>query len=146
LVIILLDERRVGGRPLQKTWAPLIAGILSILAGAVGILGIAIIAVLTNVMVGAWNVGVNEVVFPVYLVEIWVIFIILGLIDVVAIIGGAMAIKRKVWGLALAGAGCSIFSIWGWLLGIAAIVLLIHSKEEFNLPAETESVKLEDAG
>jgi hypothetical protein len=137
LVIILQDERRIGGRPVQKTWAPLIAGILCIIAGAVGILGIVIIAILTNVMVGAWKIGVTG---------IWVIFIILGLIDVVAITGGVMAIKRKVWGLALVGAVCSILSIWGWLLGISAIVLLARSKKEFSLPAETELVKLEDAG
>lgn len=56
----------------------------------------------------------------------------------VAIVGGSFALKRKRWRLALAGSICTIFSVI-WIpillnvpLGIAAIVLVVRGKRQFE--------------
>jgi hypothetical protein len=130
---------------MQKTWAPSVAGMLNILAGAVGIMGGIIAIIMFNMMFSAAGSVGTASQHPAYYTGILVIFIVLGLIDVVAITGGVMAVRRRAWGFAMIGAVCSILSIWGWLLGIAAIVLLVRSRQEFNLSAELEPVKLEDS-
>ena len=53
--------------------------------------------------------------------------IILG---IVAIVGGIYAIRRKVWGMALAGAICALFSVFG-VLGILSIIFVSLSRKEF---------------
>ena len=58
-----------------------------------------------------------------------VLYIVFG---VTALIGGISALRRRVWGFALAGA---ILSLWmlpiGSVLGIISIIFLIKSKKEF---------------
>ena len=68
-------------------------------------------------------------------------FLVLGMFTLVlvvpaflAIIGGILALKRKLWPLSLIGTIASIFSLAG-LLGIAATVLVAISKKEFNHPS-----------
>jgi hypothetical protein len=58
------------------------------------------------------------------------IAIILCLLGALAIAGGIYALKRKIWGLALAG---SIAAIFGCMpLGIAGLALTALSKKEFD--------------
>jgi len=64
------------------------------------------------------------------------LFIVLGLI---AIVGGIFALRRRVWGLALAGAICALFPfhpygslIWTPVIGILAILFVALSKNEFS--------------
>jgi len=91
----------------EQTWKPTAAGSLTISAGALGLI-----------------VGI-------VLVEISPLFIV-GLLaimtGVVAVAGGLCALKRKVWGLALAGSICSV-PCW---LGIPAIIFIALSKQEFS--------------
>jgi hypothetical protein len=55
-------------------------------------------------------------------------WIILG---IVSIVGGAFALRRKTWAMALAGAICAL--MWPMsLLGILAIVFVAISKQEFK--------------
>jgi len=105
----------------MKTWKPPAAGILSIISGAF------IVWYRTSelISVGSSPVG-----------------IMLGLI---AIAGGILAIRRKVWGLALAGAICAIvpphpwgYLIWTPALGILAVVLVALSKNEFGRGSKSE--------
>ena len=49
----------------------------------------------------------------------------------IALAGGIFAILRKVWGFALAGAICAIFSP-GWINGILATIFVSISKDEFG--------------
>ena len=106
----------------MKTWKPVGAGILSIISGAF------IVWYRSGelISVGSSPVG-----------------IIFGLI---AIAGGIFAIRRKVWGLALAGAICAIvpphpwgYLIWTPVLGILAVVLVALSKSEFGRESKSES-------
>ena len=58
--------------------------------------------------------------------------IILG---IVAIVGGIYALKRRLWGLALAGAICALlFTIpfLGWILAILAIIFVSLARREFE--------------
>jgi hypothetical protein len=114
---------------------PRIAGILNIIAGAIGILGgILVIGLLIWIM----NPPYNDYGLPgQYLRNPLVqgLFILYFVANVIAIAGGVMAVKRKVWGLALTGAICSLLSVWGWSLGIASLVFLVLSRKEFDAPA-----------
>jgi hypothetical protein len=108
----------------NKTWMPMVAGILDIVAGSLGaILAIALI------FVGALMRFVPDI--PPYLFPIFTALSIpFAIVGILAIIGGIYALRRKIWGLALAGSIAAFFP--SWLLGLAAIVLTALSKKEFE--------------
>jgi hypothetical protein len=56
----------------------------------------------------------------------------LGVLGIVAVVGGISAIRRKRFGLSLAGAICALPSVF---LGIAAVVLVALGKREFRAKA-----------
>ena len=112
---------------MERTWKPTTAGILTIIAGCIGLLigmglavGLGIAGVLIDMIPGFIGGGL--------LVLIAVPAIILG---VVAIAGGVYALKRRLWGLALAGSICALIGPW-FLLGILAIIFVSLGKREFN--------------
>jgi hypothetical protein len=90
-----------------QTWKPTAAGTLTISAGALGL------------TVGTVIIGRS----PLFMVGLVAI-----MIGVVAVAGGVCALKRRVWGLALAGSICSVYC---WL-GIPAIIFIALSKQEFS--------------
>jgi hypothetical protein len=105
---------------MEQTWKPTTAGILSIIAGALQVIigmGLAIAGGIAGIFTGIPWFGVAGI--P------------LTVIGVVAIVGGAYALKRRVWGLALAGAICALFGPWG-ILGILAIIFVALGKAEFE--------------
>jgi hypothetical protein len=51
-------------------------------------------------------------------------------LNILAIVGGIYAIRRKGWGLALAGGICSIFP--SQVLGVLAVVFIAISRKEFD--------------
>ena len=111
---VRLGKAEVVGRG----WMPTAAGILSIIAGAIGFLvGIVVAAVGGTVGATAGIFGLEVIGAP------------LIAIGIVAIIGGVFALRRKIWGLALAGAICSLPC--SWILAIPAIVFIALSKREF---------------
>jgi len=112
---------------MEKTWKPTVAGILSIVAGAfsiiggivpatIGIIGGSILGVVGLPCIGGLIAGVMAT------------SVLLG---IAAIVGGIYALKRSIWGLALAGAICSLFGPW-FVLGILAIIFVAISKSEFQ--------------
>ena len=115
--------------PVGKTWMPTTAGILSIVAGASAILGgiilMALMPVYTQIMYGYGAYGPFERQILGILGFMGVPIIVLG---IVAIVGGVFAIRRKVWGMALAGAICSLTSL---ILGILSIIFVSMSRKEF---------------
>jgi hypothetical protein len=117
-----------------KTWKTTTAGILAIVAGAVGVTEWVAVAVL-GILAWGWLVmggllGVGGIVAAAVAIVIT--------IGIVAIVGGIFALKRKRWRLALAGSICAIFSFWfipvllNVPLAIAAIVLVVLGKGEFE--------------
>ena len=106
---------------MEKTWKPVTAGILSILSGVVALL----------VGIGDLVKGelARRIVFHIGGEAIGVLLLALG---IVAIIGGIFAIRRHVWGMALAGAICALFPLHMAILGILAIIFVALSKGEFD--------------
>ena len=115
---------------MERTWKPTVAGILTIIAGFLGLLtGI-------GLAVGLGVVGMMIGMIPGFpgglLALIGVPGIVLG---IVAIVGGIYALRRRLWGLALAGAICAlIFTLpfIGWILAILAIIFVSLGKGEFE--------------
>ena|ERR1035437_6105386 len=107
----------------MKTVKPIIAGILSIAAGAFNIL----------VGLGAWRRAelAQRLLVRGALHGFGLLAVVLG---IVAIIGGTFALRRKVWGMALTGTICALFPP-ATILGIPAIILLSLSKTEFTSAA-----------
>jgi hypothetical protein len=87
---------------MQKTWKPTTAGILAIVAGAFEVIFGIVIAVFGGIGGGLVGMG--------WLGAIGAPVIILG---IVAIMGGIYALRRRIWGLALAGSICARSSVPG---------------------------------
>jgi hypothetical protein len=115
----------------KKTPMPIIAGILSIVAGSIEIIGFGVF--LIGSAVSGWNsVDVLD----------WIPGLNIGfgigltlelgslLVGGLAVAGGIMAVQRKQWGWALAGAIGAVLSTF--VLGVAALVLTALSKKEFE--------------
>ncbi len=112
-------------------------GILSIIGGTLEVIGGVIMVVLTigtRILLrlallpftpGDWLEHVITVA-PIWLIIVGVPILVLGII---AIIGGVSAIRRKSFGLSLAGAICALPSN---ILGILAIIFVSLSKREFR--------------
>jgi hypothetical protein len=114
---------KVGG----MGWMPTVAGILSIIAGVIG-LGLGGCAAAAGALWG----GVLAMFGLGHLGGIFAGLAAIPLIcAMVAIAGGIYALKRTKWGLALAGCICAILS-YGVFLGIAATVFVILGKNEFK--------------
>jgi hypothetical protein len=109
----------------NKTWMPMVAGILNIIAGSFGL-----ICSLIFISVG----GVMRLVpdIPPYLFPIFTALALpFAIVGILAIVGGIYALQRKIWGLALAGSIAAFFTP-SWVLGVAAIVFTALSKNEFE--------------
>jgi len=118
----------------KKTWMPRAAGVLAIIVGAIGVTEWVAVAVL-GILAWGW-LGMGDLLgLGGIITTVVAIMIIIG---IVAIVGGVFALKRRRWGLALAGSICAFFSFFfipvflNVPLGIAAIVLVIMGKGEFE--------------
>jgi len=116
---------------MEKTWKPTAAGILTIIAGFLGLLigiGLAVGLGMAGIMIGMIQGFPGS--------GLLVLIAVPGIIlSIVAIVGGIYALRRRLWGLALAGAICSLlFTIpfLGWILAILAIIFVSLGKGEFE--------------
>lgn len=116
---------------MEKSWKPTTAGVLSIVAGGLTLLVLlALLAFFPATAVGShmhpympgWPIGVGYVMI--------LIALPLSLCAAVAIVGGIFALKRRLWGLALAGAICAVFSPAS-VLGILAVIFVALGRSEF---------------
>ena len=122
----------------QKTWKPLVAGILDIVGGASGIIGsiVAILGILFFIPVAITG-GPGPVpdmpnwMIPGVLSSILIIGgVFILIVAILSLIGGIYAIQRKKWGLALAGSIAAIFG--SSIMGILATIFTAMSKDEFE--------------
>jgi hypothetical protein len=104
---------------MEKTWKPTTAGILCIIAGAISVIAGIVIAALGGI---GWFFGIP------WISAIGAPAIVVGII---AIVGGSAALRRRVWGLALAGSICALLPPWT-ILGILAIIFVSLGKGEFE--------------
>jgi len=112
---------------------PMVAGILNIASGVLGLISCLCVFILAIVFI---IVGLDAPVGSDYefFSLMGFIFLATGLIIfipcIISIIGGVFALKRKRWGWSLAGSICS--TIVGSFLGIAAIIFIVMAKSEFT--------------
>ncbi len=121
---------------MEKTWKPTTAGVLSIIGGSMGIcLGVLIIFL--GGLVGlASTLGT-------YLGEPALVEFLLGIgkvagaaggviiaLGAIGIAGGVCALKRRHWGMALAGPICALPT--SGVLGILSIIFVSIGKKEFS--------------
>ncbi len=103
---------------MNRRWMTIIAGICSIVGGIFGIVagaGAAYFITALRMLTGFdWLTGLGAA------------LIALGII---AIIGGIMTLKRKVWPFALVGAVCALFPTVP--LGVVAIIFVIMGRKAF---------------
>ena len=127
---------------MRRTRMPRAAGILCVTAGVVCALPSVVILMIITVVSGepgGTDLPIAE------LVGYWAFG---GLVVIVPIIGGIYALRRRAWGLALAGSICvlilpisaSFLFVWGGLvvfaipgiLGILAVTFVVRGKREFK--------------
>ena len=120
----------------MKTWKPITAGILNIIAGAISALG-AIGLIIAITATSTWTFFLDVVspeelpLFASLVSTILIILLVLSIIEAVfPLVGGVFALQRRKWSWALAG---SIFAILGvFPLGVASTILIAMTKDEFN--------------
>ena len=109
----------------QRTWKPTVAGILDIICGTFGLLSNIIILIVLQL-------GIYTTVKPPWIPFQYVLLFAPFIINGLALAGGIFAIRRKRWGLALAGSIAAFINPYLFCLGVAAIILTILSKNEFE--------------
>jgi len=118
---------------MNKTWMTTTAGILNIVAGSFRLILVLLVALVLAVFT-IFNGGDLACCqqFPIVITAsvVTTLAIFSLIISILAIVGGIYALKRKNWGMALAGSIAAFFC--SFPLGIAAIVLTALSKNEFE--------------
>ena len=105
---------------MNKTWKPTTGGILTIIAGALQLISGIVFATAAGILGAIVGMG--------WFSAIGVPLLVFGII---AIIGGVHALRRRTWGLALAGSICALVGPW-FVLGILAIIFVAIGKGEFE--------------
>jgi hypothetical protein len=123
----------------KKTWKPTTGGVLNIVSGgcyllcALGVLiALVVIASVGSAVfldemwreLGRQGMGLSFLIFILGITSIF--FLAIGILS---LLGGIYALKRKNWGLALAGSIASFFG--SSVLGILAIIFIAMSRDEF---------------
>ncbi len=105
-----------------KTWRPTTGGLLEVISGYVNILqGIFMLVGSSIIAPLASFVGVGT--------GFGILLIVLG---IVSVIGGSYAIRRRSWGMALAGAITALFPSLVMLMGTLSLIFVTLGKPEFK--------------
>ncbi len=123
---------------MEEPWMPVVAGILDIVSGALGVVMGLFMAlnlhVARAIQAAPWfspHGGtlpqMPPIFFPGIGLAMGIALIVLG---VLAIIGGIFALRTKAWGLALAGAIAGV--ITGRLMGIVALIFIVLGRKDFQ--------------
>jgi len=91
-------QEEAGRQEMERTWKPIAAGILCIIAGIIGLIPFLLVAVLV--------VGVSSMFGDRPSIISLAAMIPLILFGILPIVGGIYALRRRRWGLALAGSIC----------------------------------------
>ena len=120
---------------MEKTCKPTVAGILEIVSGVVGLVAVMGLTIAISVTGGLYIPGTEAIpdFVPTLLTSI---AIPLAILSILSLISGIFTLQRRLWGLALAGAISAVFAsiplLGGLPVGIAAIILISLSKNEFE--------------
>jgi len=105
-------------------------GILSIVGGAFEV-GMWVVSVMSNVIESWVGSLLPSGQFGIEFIPTWlpIAYLVLGII---AIVGGVSALRRKSFGLSLAGAICCALPSPSSILGILAVIFVALGKREFE--------------
>lgn len=114
-----------------RTWRHTAAGVLSLIAGTIHLFGwLAVGAFGSRLLAGFASPDSSLAKVPAS--TIWLLVLPLIIFALVAIAGGICSLKKRAWGLSLAGAICAIASPATWMTGAAATVLVAISRDEYT--------------
>lgn len=119
---------------MQKTSRPQTAGILSVISGAIGLLVSAVNFVhILLLSVNGTLADHNFVVFGHTIAHSIYVSLVLSIFisGIIALVGGICAIRRKIWGMALAGSIASMYLLT--VVGLVSVILTGLSHDEFEL-------------
>jgi hypothetical protein len=124
----IMQSQPMMGAP-ARAWQAETAGIMSIIAGAWNlVIGLATILVISTIQDFIASLGFTGTVSS----GIGWALLALG---VIAIVGGSLALMRRMWGLALVGAIAAVFpspAIIPTLLGTMALIFVVLGKPSFR--------------
>ena len=116
-------------------------GILSIIVGTVEVISGGVVLALINlrILLRLWSLPLLQHVPGLWFERIqaagptWLIIVagILLVLGIIAIVGGVSAVRRKSFGLSLAGAICALIPVPLSLLGLLAVIFVSLGKREF---------------
>ncbi|MBN1153072.1 MAG: hypothetical protein JXA58_07670 [Dehalococcoidia bacterium] len=106
---------------MERSWKPTAAGVLAIIAGALNIIVALAISLLMPVAAP----------FQYALFSVGAVALLWMATGIVAIIGGVFSLRRRRWGMSLAGAICALVPP-STLLGIISTVFVALAREEFT--------------
>ncbi len=115
-----------------------VGGVLTIISGAFGIIGflgmIALILFFNYIFTSStFGIGSQDrEPFRIMLLVYGIAGFVLLILGSISIVGGIYATKKRLWGLALAGAICGIITFFP--TGIIATVFIAQAQKEFSLP------------
>lgn len=113
----------------EKTAKPVVAGIFNIITGAFSLL--ISFSLFLLVFVSGFDFENFLGIFPELITVVTVFIASVALIlSLLVLISGVYALERRYWGLSLAGS--IVAALTGGVLGIAALVLIAISREEFD--------------
>ena len=116
---------------MKKTPMPVIAGALSLVSGIIGLISFMGLLIggaavgWTALRITGWIPG-----FDVTLSLLSLGTVVTLVTGVIAVVGGAFALRRRQWGWALAGSICAV--IPSFFLGLVAVILIALSRKEFE--------------
>jgi VIT1/CCC1 family predicted Fe2+/Mn2+ transporter len=105
----------------KQTGKSTAAGVLNLVSGFLSLIG----AISLVIPIFVYNRVGGSFLDPIFFTAA----IILAVTGILGLLGGISALRRKTWGLALAGSIASIFPCFP--LGIAAVILTALSRDEF---------------
>ena len=112
---------------------PVVAGVLSIVSGALGILMSAAIILMAIFFWSAISLdaGARDE-FPFFIFQAFYLGwgIVLLVLSVLAIIGGIFALQRRYWGMALTGSIAAVLTFMP--AGIVAVIFVALAKQDFR--------------
>ncbi len=118
---------------IKLTWKPVMAGILDVISGAIGMVGgiyFVVVSQLFRVIHETLNLDpiviqrVEQAISAISAVPFFLVFV-----GIVSIIGGVYALQRRIWMLALAGSICSCIVFFPF--GLPSIIITAVARDEF---------------
>jgi len=114
-----------------RTGVPVAAGVLLIIAGVLGLVGLALSFILVGGLF-SFLPFVGGILGTLFLI----CGIIVSVFSIFALVGGIMALRRRMWGLALTGSILGLFALGPWgiasILSLVALILVVVSHDEFT--------------